>query len=234
MADQRAAIERMFSAIAPRYDVLNRLLSAGRDRVWRREAVRAARLPVNGRLLDVLRERRIWRWRPLDSIPAPASPAWTSAARWSPWADRRWSGPGEGIGWRCQWRPPRRCRFPMGSSMPSRWRSASATFRIGVKRSSRCTGSSGREGGPWSWSSRCRRGGCSARSTCGISIESSPASADGSRDTGGVRLPAGIGGGIPVARRRGRMVREARFQEVSYRLMTFGIVAIHVGVKKSL
>jgi demethylmenaquinone methyltransferase/2-methoxy-6-polyprenyl-1,4-benzoquinol methylase len=53
MAEQRAAIERMFSTIAPRYDVLNRLLSAGRDRVWRREAVRAVRLPVNGRLLDV-------------------------------------------------------------------------------------------------------------------------------------------------------------------------------------
>jgi demethylmenaquinone methyltransferase/2-methoxy-6-polyprenyl-1,4-benzoquinol methylase len=51
--EQRAAIERMFSAIAPRYDVLNRLLSAGRDRVWRREAVRAARLPADGRLLDV-------------------------------------------------------------------------------------------------------------------------------------------------------------------------------------
>src|SRR5574341_570534 len=52
--DERgAAVERMFSAIAPRYDFLNRLLSAGRDRVWRREAVRAAALPVRGRLLDV-------------------------------------------------------------------------------------------------------------------------------------------------------------------------------------
>jgi demethylmenaquinone methyltransferase/2-methoxy-6-polyprenyl-1,4-benzoquinol methylase len=43
----------MFSAIAPRYDLLNRLLSAGRDRVWRREAIRAAMLPPAGRLLDV-------------------------------------------------------------------------------------------------------------------------------------------------------------------------------------
>jgi demethylmenaquinone methyltransferase/2-methoxy-6-polyprenyl-1,4-benzoquinol methylase len=51
--EQRAAIERMFSAIAPRYDLLNRLLSAGRDRIWRREAVRAAQLPAVGRLLDV-------------------------------------------------------------------------------------------------------------------------------------------------------------------------------------
>jgi demethylmenaquinone methyltransferase/2-methoxy-6-polyprenyl-1,4-benzoquinol methylase len=43
----------MFSAIAPRYDLLNGLLSAGRDRSWRREAVRAAAPPARGRLLDV-------------------------------------------------------------------------------------------------------------------------------------------------------------------------------------
>lgn len=52
-AAQRATIERMFSAIAPRYDLLNRVLSAGRDRGWRREAIRATRLPPGGRLLDV-------------------------------------------------------------------------------------------------------------------------------------------------------------------------------------
>jgi len=48
-----ASIERMFSAIAPRYDLLNRVLSAGRDRIWRREAIRATGLPASGRLLDV-------------------------------------------------------------------------------------------------------------------------------------------------------------------------------------
>ncbi len=54
IADERgAAVERMFSAIAPRYDFLNRLLSAGRDRAWRRAAVRATGLPREGRLLDV-------------------------------------------------------------------------------------------------------------------------------------------------------------------------------------
>jgi demethylmenaquinone methyltransferase/2-methoxy-6-polyprenyl-1,4-benzoquinol methylase len=53
VAEQRAAVERMFSAIAPRYDFLNRLLSAGRDRVWRREAIRATGLPPGGRLLDI-------------------------------------------------------------------------------------------------------------------------------------------------------------------------------------
>ena len=32
-------VRRMFGAIAPRYDLLNHLLSANRDRVWRRRAV---------------------------------------------------------------------------------------------------------------------------------------------------------------------------------------------------
>lgn len=51
--DRGAPIERMFSAIAPRYDLLNRLLSAGRDRFWRREAIRVTALPRGGRLLDI-------------------------------------------------------------------------------------------------------------------------------------------------------------------------------------
>jgi demethylmenaquinone methyltransferase/2-methoxy-6-polyprenyl-1,4-benzoquinol methylase len=50
---QAEAVERMFSAIAPRYDLLNRLLSAGRDRAWRREAIRATALPLGARLLDI-------------------------------------------------------------------------------------------------------------------------------------------------------------------------------------
>lgn len=51
--DRGIPVEQMFSAIAPRYDLLNRLLSAGRDRSWRREAVAAAALPPEGALLDV-------------------------------------------------------------------------------------------------------------------------------------------------------------------------------------
>jgi demethylmenaquinone methyltransferase/2-methoxy-6-polyprenyl-1,4-benzoquinol methylase len=54
IADERGvAVERMFSAIASRYDFLNRVLSAGRDRVWRRRAIAATRLPPDGRLVDV-------------------------------------------------------------------------------------------------------------------------------------------------------------------------------------
>ena len=46
-------IRRMFGGIAPRYDLLNRLLSFARDRYWRREAVAQARLPSGGAALDV-------------------------------------------------------------------------------------------------------------------------------------------------------------------------------------
>lgn len=46
-------IRRMFGGIAPRYDLLNRLLSFARDRYWRREAVAHAQLPSGGIALDV-------------------------------------------------------------------------------------------------------------------------------------------------------------------------------------
>ncbi len=46
-------IARMFDAIAPRYDVLNHLLSAGIDRRWRARAVAALALTGRETLLDI-------------------------------------------------------------------------------------------------------------------------------------------------------------------------------------
>jgi demethylmenaquinone methyltransferase/2-methoxy-6-polyprenyl-1,4-benzoquinol methylase len=43
----------MFDHIAPRYDLLNRLLSLRQDVMWRRKLVAALDLPADGRLLDV-------------------------------------------------------------------------------------------------------------------------------------------------------------------------------------
>lgn len=43
----------MFASIAPRYDLMNRLMTLGQDRTWRREVVRRATLGEGQRLLDV-------------------------------------------------------------------------------------------------------------------------------------------------------------------------------------
>ena len=46
-------VKNMFGRIAARYDLMNRLMTFGRDRAWHREVVRKAALPVGGRLLDI-------------------------------------------------------------------------------------------------------------------------------------------------------------------------------------
>jgi len=48
-----ARIANMFDAIAPRYDLLNHVLSAGMDRGWRERAVEALALPERARVLDL-------------------------------------------------------------------------------------------------------------------------------------------------------------------------------------
>src|SRR5215207_4548868 len=46
-------IAGMFDAIAPRYDLLNRVLSAGLDQRWRQRAVDALALPPAAHVLDL-------------------------------------------------------------------------------------------------------------------------------------------------------------------------------------
>jgi demethylmenaquinone methyltransferase/2-methoxy-6-polyprenyl-1,4-benzoquinol methylase len=43
----------MFSRIAGRYDLMNRLMTAGQDRRWRQSVIQKTQLPPNGRLLDI-------------------------------------------------------------------------------------------------------------------------------------------------------------------------------------
>ncbi len=53
LTDRNRHIGEMFSSIAPRYDFLNRLLSLGVDRRWRRLAVAETVPSAGGRFLDV-------------------------------------------------------------------------------------------------------------------------------------------------------------------------------------
>jgi len=50
--ERGAFVREMFASIAPRYDVANRVLTAGLDERWRRRAIRLLAVPPGGRVLD--------------------------------------------------------------------------------------------------------------------------------------------------------------------------------------
>lgn len=58
-AEQPASVERaravrtMFSRIAPRYDLMNRLMTGGQDVGWRQQVIQLAGIPPGGRVLDL-------------------------------------------------------------------------------------------------------------------------------------------------------------------------------------
>jgi demethylmenaquinone methyltransferase / 2-methoxy-6-polyprenyl-1,4-benzoquinol methylase len=51
--EKRDAVRDMFDAIAPRYDLVNRIMTCGLDERWRRRAVRALDLPAGSLVLDL-------------------------------------------------------------------------------------------------------------------------------------------------------------------------------------
>jgi demethylmenaquinone methyltransferase/2-methoxy-6-polyprenyl-1,4-benzoquinol methylase len=51
--ERAAYVQTMFDRIAGRYDVMNRLMTAGQDVTWRRYVIQKANVPPNGRLLDI-------------------------------------------------------------------------------------------------------------------------------------------------------------------------------------
>ena len=53
VADKRRRVQQMFAAIAPSYDLNNRLHSLWMDQCWRRKAVRLAQIQPGDRVVDV-------------------------------------------------------------------------------------------------------------------------------------------------------------------------------------
>jgi demethylmenaquinone methyltransferase/2-methoxy-6-polyprenyl-1,4-benzoquinol methylase len=51
--EKTARVRSMFDAIAPRYDLVNRLMTFGLDQIWRRETIAALALSPGSLLLDV-------------------------------------------------------------------------------------------------------------------------------------------------------------------------------------
>jgi len=82
-ADKRARVQKMFAAIAPSYDLNNRLHSLWMDQRWRRKAVKIAELKATDHVVDVACGtgdlslqfvRRLWHLAariPGHSMPAP-------------------------------------------------------------------------------------------------------------------------------------------------------------------
>jgi demethylmenaquinone methyltransferase/2-methoxy-6-polyprenyl-1,4-benzoquinol methylase len=52
-AAKRQYVNHMFAQIAHRYDLMNRIMTVGQDKRWRKLLVEQANLPPNGRLLDI-------------------------------------------------------------------------------------------------------------------------------------------------------------------------------------
>jgi demethylmenaquinone methyltransferase/2-methoxy-6-polyprenyl-1,4-benzoquinol methylase len=52
-AEKTALVRSMFDTIAPRYDLVNRMMTFGLDVRWRKQSVRALGLPVGARVLDL-------------------------------------------------------------------------------------------------------------------------------------------------------------------------------------
>lgn len=51
--DRAQYVQDMFGRIAPRYDLMNRLMTFGQDQRWRRFVIKQAQVPPGGSLLDV-------------------------------------------------------------------------------------------------------------------------------------------------------------------------------------
>jgi demethylmenaquinone methyltransferase / 2-methoxy-6-polyprenyl-1,4-benzoquinol methylase len=51
--ERAAYVQNMFTRIARRYDLMNRLMTGGQDIRWRRQVIQLARLERNARLLDL-------------------------------------------------------------------------------------------------------------------------------------------------------------------------------------
>jgi demethylmenaquinone methyltransferase/2-methoxy-6-polyprenyl-1,4-benzoquinol methylase len=51
--EKKQYVNSMFARIAPRYDVMNRLMTAGQDKRWRKLLIQQANLPPHGYMLDI-------------------------------------------------------------------------------------------------------------------------------------------------------------------------------------
>jgi demethylmenaquinone methyltransferase / 2-methoxy-6-polyprenyl-1,4-benzoquinol methylase len=223
-------VAAMFARIVPRYDLMNSLMTFGQDRRWRELTVDGAGLAAGGRALDVatgtgelafaLAGRRASLVVGLDFTPGMLAAARTKA-------DARGF---EAI------------RFVAGDALALPFESSSfdaATVGFGLRNVADL---------PLALAELCRVLRPGGKMAC-LELTHSPvrpfAWAARPYFYGVVPALGGIVGGsreaytylpesverFPTAPRLAEMMREAGFRQAGYRLLNFGTIAIHVGVK---
>jgi demethylmenaquinone methyltransferase/2-methoxy-6-polyprenyl-1,4-benzoquinol methylase len=91
-------VQAMFARIAPHYDRMNRLMTAGHDVHWRQEAIRRTALPPGGRLLDLgagtgdLAAEALRQYPGCQVVAADFTLEMMQAGRATREADLAWSG----------------------------------------------------------------------------------------------------------------------------------------------
>jgi demethylmenaquinone methyltransferase / 2-methoxy-6-polyprenyl-1,4-benzoquinol methylase len=90
------AVQDVFQRIAPRYDLMNRLMTGGQDRAWRRFVIQKAAIPAGGQMLDIATGTGDIAFEALNggagvAIGADFAPAMMLAGRRRPMGERvRW------------------------------------------------------------------------------------------------------------------------------------------------
>lgn len=90
LTEKGERIQEMFGSIAPRYDLLNRLLSCGIDRRWRRFAVQQISVTGTGTVLDVATGTGDVALEIAAQTPTPfVLSVLISVGKWLYWAKRK-------------------------------------------------------------------------------------------------------------------------------------------------
>lgn len=97
--ERASAVRDVFTRIAPRYDLMNRVMTGGFDRYWRKFVIQMAAIPAGGRLLDIatgtgdIAFEAIEQVQGITAVGADFAPNMMVVGKGRPGGDKvRWAG----------------------------------------------------------------------------------------------------------------------------------------------